>query len=148
MQEVIDFLIFRHLHLHLPSVYVKVHIISNIFERNELYMWLISRFGSNHYVFTPCTRDHHRWGELFVLPKSWKHLLEQTMMDEYAFEWLPTSLQCITALNMSMAHSQYLFLNSMNSGIVNTGISEFRIAFLWEFVNGLTHKLGFGEKGC
>ena len=21
-------------------------------------------------------------------------------------------------------------------------------AFLWEFVNGLTHKLGFGEKGC
>ena len=53
MQEVIDFLIFRYLHLHLPSVYVKVHIISNTFERNELFMWLVSRFGSNHYVFTP-----------------------------------------------------------------------------------------------
>ena len=21
-------------------------------------------FGGNHHVFTPCTRDHHRWGDL------------------------------------------------------------------------------------
>ena len=62
------------------------------------------------------------------------------------FKWLPTSLQCITALNMSMTHYQYLFLNSMNSGIVNTEFQNCLYTFLWEFVNGLTHKLGFGEK--
>ena len=35
----------------------------------------------------------------------------------------PTSLQCIPLLNMSMSHSQYLLFR--NSGIVNTGFSEF-----------------------
>ena len=48
--------------------------------------------------------------------------LHTCMMDEYTFKWLPTSLQCILPLNMSMSHSQYLLFR--NSGIVNTGISE------------------------
>ena len=31
---------------------------------------------------------------------------------------------------------------------MNTPSSDSPPPFLWEFVNGLTHKLGFGEKGC
>ena len=38
MQEVMDSLIFSHLHLDLPCVYVTIHVISNTFERNELFV--------------------------------------------------------------------------------------------------------------
>ena len=56
----------------------------------------------------------------------------------------PTSLQCFTALSMSICNSQYL---SRNSGVVNTGISELSLPsygvwfLLWQSTQWLTHKL-------
>ena len=107
-----------HLHLHLP-------LLAKLWKgRNcacSFYPGLKATIICLLYVLMV---SHNRWGELFVLPKSWKNILGQTtcMMEEYTFKWLPTSLPCITPLNMSMSHSQYLLFR--NSGIVSTGISE------------------------
>ena len=139
MQEVIDFLIFvyfSHLHLHLPCIYVTIHIIYSC----SWYPGVEAIIMCSLYILMV----------FFVLPMSWKHLLGQTtcMMAEYTYKWLPTSLHCIPPLNMSMAHSQYL---SRNSGIVNTCISEFglvnkgvnnKFSHLFVSVNNIVHMQG------
>ena len=55
MQEVIDSLIFVYMSFTSSS-----SVISKTLERNELCMYLVSRFGGNHHLFTLCIHGHNR----------------------------------------------------------------------------------------
>ena len=112
-----------HLHLHLP-------LLAKLWKgRNCACSWypgLKATIICSLYVLMVTTDEESS------LSKSWKNILGQTtcMLDEYTFKWLPTSLQCIPPLHMSMSHSQYLLFR--NSGIVNTGIAELSLCIsMW-----------------